>query len=280
MTTMTTMTTMIDIRHCAMAVVVLGLAAGHARAAQPTRVGVVVAVAVDDGSGEADELAAALGRALRQRLAVDTVAGAEVTRRLPDGVPPDCVARSACVRDVGQRLDADELLFLVVVRVGRRVQIDPTWVDVGSGTTNARAALHLEDGGRDPQVVFADAAPALLPHGNVIAARRDHGRHLDTRTWIAGGVAAAALAGGLGFALAARDTRDGLDADDCQRHACDPERIDRLDRQTLTADLLLGTAAVAGATAVYFYLTSDDESAPVGVSPTPGGAAVTFAGRF
>jgi hypothetical protein len=279
MTTMTTMTTTIDMRHGALAAVLVCLAAAPAQGAQPTRVGVVIAVAVDD-AGEAEALAAILGRALRERLAVDTVAGAEVARRLPEGVPPDCVARSGCVRDVARRLDADELLFLVVVRVGRRVQIDPTWVDVDTGASNARAALHLEDGGRDPAAVFADAAPALLPDGNLIVATRGHGRHVDARTWIAGGVAAAALAGGVGFALAARDTRSGLDADGCRERACDPARLDRLDRQTLTADLLFGAAAVAGASAVYFYLTSETEGLPVGVAPTSGGAVMTLAGSF
>lgn len=244
--------TTIDIRHCAAAAAVLVcLGVAPALAQKPARVGIVVAVAVADADGEAEALAAALGQALRQRLAVDTVAGPEVARRLPDGVPPDCVATDACVREVARRLDADELLFLVVVRVGQRVQIDPTWVNVATGASNARAALQVEDG-----------------------------RRVSARTWIAGGVAAAALAGGIGFALAARDTRTALDGDGCRHQTCDPARIDRLDHQSLGADLLFGTAAVAGATALYFYLTSDTEAVPVRVSPASGGATVTFSGGF
>jgi hypothetical protein len=85
----------------------------------------------------------------------------------PGGVHEDCVAHKECIRDVGNRLNADQLLFLVIVRVGARVQIDSTWAEVSSGRTVPRDAILLEEKGQARKDVFAKASKKLIPNAEL-----------------------------------------------------------------------------------------------------------------
>ncbi len=148
---------------CATAAALLCLGPATAQA-EKGRVGVVVNLSVNMEKGESTALATTLGDALRGALEIDVVAGNEVERRMPaNGVPQECIAEAACVADMAERLDATQLLFLVVVRVGARVQIDTTWVDVASGRKAARDAILIEDSGSSVNEIFSDAAVKLLP---------------------------------------------------------------------------------------------------------------------
>src|SRR5690606_11658628 len=112
----------------ALALSLLVGAAGARAEDRVTRLGVVVAVQVNMTAEEAEALGAAVGEGLREALVIDVVAGGHAARRLPEGgVGELCVARPDCVRDVAARLGADQLLFLVAVKLGSRVQIEPTW---------------------------------------------------------------------------------------------------------------------------------------------------------
>lgn len=267
------------------------LAAASARAEGVSRVGIVVATRVNVTEGEADALAGTLGDALRDRLLTDVVAGAEARRRLPPGgLEEDCVARAACVGDVAERLGADQLLFLVIVRIGPRVQIDSTWARPSTGQVVSRAAIVIEDGKQGAARVFAAAAARLLPDvqprsltAAPAAAPGVRGRRLTRGAMIAGATSLAALAGGIGFALAARNDYDDLDADGCDQMACAgvDGRVDSMERKALAADLLFGTSAVAAGVAVFLYVRSGGaERAPVSVSADPHGAHVWLGGRF
>lgn len=263
-------------------------AAGDARAERLPRVAVVVLLEVNVAPAEADALAAALGDAIRTRLEADVIAGREVRRRLPAGQPlaVSCAAEPACLRDLGERLEADKLLLVVAAAVGAQVQLDVTWADPTTGETLAREAL-LVGGDRDGEV-FAEAAPRLLPELPIRQARQvlpitrpepqRRGRHLTTGSVVSGGIALASLAGGVGLALAARSEHADLEDDPCAATAtCDAST---LRRYTVAADALFGTALVAGVVAVWLYAGSaDDEPAVVPVVDGDG-VGVSLSGRF
>ncbi len=268
------------------------LMAGAASArAEALRIGGVVATRVNVTEGEADALGSALGDALRDQLVVDVVAGAEARRRLPaGGMPEDCVAQPTCLQDIGERLGADEVLFLVVVRIGPRVQIDSTWSRPREGQVASRAAMVLEDGEQGAPALFASRSRRLFPEAPVrlasapLAGERASSRRRITRgVGIAGAVSLAALAGGIGLALAARSDYDELEDDGCAQAAC-PEvndRVDSMENKALAADVLFGASAVAAGVAVILYFGSGSgEESPVRVGADPHGAHVWLGGRF
>jgi hypothetical protein len=273
--------------------------AGDVRA-DSSRIGLVVATRVNLSEAEADTLATRLADAMRKQLEVDVIAGVDARRRLPPGgIADDCVARRDCVRDVASRLDGDELLFLFMVRLGARVQIDVTWSDPDIGQTASRSVLVLPAaGGVEAERALASAPRRFLPHASprTLTAEptadqlvmsppvRRTGRRLTAPTVVSGVVAVAALGTGIGFAVAARKDYDELEQDGCHRQACPgvDGRIDRMERRALTADSLFAGAGVAAATSAIFYLTSggSEERMEIGAAPTEGGALFSFGGSF
>jgi hypothetical protein len=269
----------------ALACALLVAGAGQARAERLPRVAVVVLLEVNVAPEEADALAAALGDAIRTRLEADVIAGREVRRRLPAGqLPASCAAEPACLRGLGERLEADKLLLVIAAAVGEQVQLDLTWADPTTGETLAREAL-LVGGGGDARI-FTEAAPRLLPELSIrqprpvlpIAPAEPEGRHLTTGSIVSGGIALASLAGGIGLALAARSEHADLENDPCAMTAtCDAST---LRRYTVGADALFATALVAGVVAVWLYAGSaDDEPAVVPVA-TGDAVGLWFSARF
>ena len=286
----------------ALCAALIGVAmAGDARA-DTSRVGLVVATRVNLSETEADALSSQLGDAMRKQLEVDVIAGVDARRRLPPGgIADDCVARQDCVRDVANRLDGDELLFLFMVRLGARVQIDVTWSDPDIGAAASRSVLVLPAaGGVEAERALAGAPRRFLPHASPrtptaasepivvsspITVRR--GRRVTAPAVVAGVAAVAALGTGVGFALAARKDYDELEQDGCHREACPGVggRIDRMERRALTADILFATAGVVAVTSAILYLTSGGseqraETMEIGAAPTEGGALLSFGGVF
>jgi hypothetical protein len=316
------------------------LAAAPAARADAPRVGLVVATRVNMADSEADALASRLGDALRDQLLVDVIAGAETRRRLPPaGLADDCVARPACVRDVATRLDRDELLFLFMVRIGPRLQIDVTWADPRRGSITSRPALVVEgQGGKpadsgaigrafraaprsllpaaarrprprpapapvaepaavggaastsveiggpgEPSAAPADAEVTDMPVPQDAMLSRGHGRRLTTPVVVFGAISAAALATGVGFAVAARQDYSALEDDGCDLMPCPgaDDRVDQLEQRALVADFLFAGAGAAAVTGLIFYLTSDDDP-PVRVGASAGGdsAVLSLGGRF
>lgn len=260
-----------------------------------TRVGVVVSTAVNLDDAAVDALASSLGAALAAELGVDVIAGVESRRRLPpSGLPEGCVADIECRRDVGARLDADELLMLVIVQLGDRVQIDPTWSHLASGRVASRPAVTIAEGD-DSRTAFTAAAPSLLPHIRgqpqpqapaVVVVRGgpgdDSGRRMTPLTWAAVGVAGAAAVGGAVFAVSARSKYDTLEDSGCRDNPCPASDIRALRRHSLAADVLFGASLAAGVTAAILYLRSgSDEEAPLAtVGGGPGDIGLSIGGRF
>ena len=302
--------------------VLLALApSAEAQTRRVTRIGVVVAVHVNMSEEDAQSLGGQIGEGLREALVIDVVAGAQATRLLPpNGVGELCVARPECVKDTATRLDADQLLFLVVVRLGKRIQVEPTWTDATGAQSASRDTIVL-DAGASAREVFAGAATRLLPDiavrsktapaegpapgpggasgetgptppggaasgGDLVTGPTPQPRsRVHLGTWIAGGVAVAALAAGIGFGLAAKSAESDLEEDGCgDTMRCDTSRIDSLERKALLADVFYGTAAVAAGAAVFIQLTwgTRAEPTPVSLAPTSdgAGAAVTVRGAF
>ena len=138
-----------------------------ARAQAKNRVGVVVSLRVNVAPDQATALAGKLGDLFVNEFELDVVAGADADRLLPEDLPESCVAEKKCIADVAQRLEANELLFLAMVNVSAKIQIDTTWVDVASGKSESRPMLEIDP--REPDASLADAPRKLLPDAKVRA---------------------------------------------------------------------------------------------------------------
>src|SRR5688572_11011782 len=142
----------------------------------------------------------------------------------------------ACVKDLGARLEADQLLLLVIAKVGASVQIDSTWADVATGRSVSREALQIEEGGAPAAELFRAAAPRLLPDATVRAAgevtppgdgtpigpgpgapidQPPGERRFTTPFWISAGMGGAALIGGLGLGFVVRGDYNELEDRGC-----------------------------------------------------------------
>lgn len=267
--------------------------------AETRRVGVVVTTRVNVSEDQARDLAGALGDAVHDRLNVDVIAGADAERRLPpEGVPARCVVDLACRQDLGRRLDADELLLLVVIGAGETLQIDATWSDVGTGEVKSRPSIEIgPDAGVHTRLTRA--VPELLPHlvshaseprddarVVLVVPQAPPGRRVTPATLAAAGVGAGALIGSVVFSLSSRRKFDTLERDGCRRTPCRDEDIDSLFRDTVIADALFGVAVVAAGAAVWFYVASDSgqpsapAEPPLSVTPLPGGVGLSLGGAF
>lgn len=275
----------------------LGLIAVPATAIADTkdlpRVGVIVELAVNVDAGRADSLGAAMADALNRELRVDAFGGVDVARQLPpEGLPEECLAKPDCIKDVAARVDADQLLFVVMVQVGEDVQIDVSWVNVATGVVSARPRMTLTT---EAQAVttFGDAAERILPDAeprssgtvivNGVEMTPGTPRHMKRSTWIVAGSGVVALGAGIALGLSARS---GFNRCDRQDGGCDDGTLDGIGTRALFADVSLIVAAGAGiATAVLYFTSGTDstivERAPsIGVTPTTGGAILGLGGRF
>jgi hypothetical protein len=284
----------------------IALGAPAARAEPIPRVGVAVATEINLAPAEAEKISEALGKALHATLMVDVIAGAEAARRLPEeGVADNCVVDKACMADIAQRLSADQILFLVVVKVGSRVQVDSTWADPATGKTVSRSAVVIE-GGQDAEERFAAAATNLMPDaalrpapppepkmpdsGSVRPGRpesltletRQRPRRMTTGAWVAAGIGGAALAGAVTFTLLTRSDYKDCDAS----RSCSDDRLDSIDHKALAADLLWGGALVSGAAAAFLYWRSGGQleqipaGGAIGLRPGPGAIGVAVGGSL
>jgi hypothetical protein len=252
-----------------------------AAAQSPPRVAVIPQLAVNVDERRVQALGEELAETLHHRLVVDAIGGIDVARRLPEGgLPDDCLVQPACVADLGVRLDADQLIFIVLVQVGQDIQIDATWVEVASGRSVARPRLVLAAEAR-AGTVFGEAATRLLPDAEVrsrtVVVQTGRGpRRMTTPAWITGGVGVALLATSVGFGISTRSSYQ-----DCEEsEACSRSELDDVKSRALYADLSFGLALGAGvATGILWWMSGDGENA-VGVAPTGDGAAVTWGGRF
>ncbi len=266
------------------AFLVVAATAGTAAAA-PHRVAVIPSVEVNVDAHRAEALTSTLADALRERLDVDAIGGADVTRRMPAaGLSEDCVAQKACVADLGKRLEVDQLLFIVIVQVGDTIQLDSTWADVATGNTIARPMIKLDDDARAAQI-FGDAAQKLLPGSPLRSASKTivitqpgdttTPRHFTTTSLITGGVAVVGLGVGIGLGLSTRSSYNHCNSLEL---ACSDSEISGIHTRAILADGITAIGVAAAAATVVLFWRSGGET--IVVTPTPGGAAVSLGGRF
>jgi len=253
------------------------------------RVGVVISVQINLKE-EAEKISQALGRALRTRLVVDVVAGAEAFRRLPaNGVSESCVADETCIKDTAQRLSADEILFVVAVRMGNRIQVDSTWVDPANGRSASRPKVVMVKID-EAEARFSDAASLILPDAAVRATQqtgqeaagdgpqahafliRTTPRHMTLPAWITLGAGVAAGGAWLPFFLVtSHDFNELQDTcqprGDCKTNPQYDDVKDKISRNGLAADVLgFASIGLGVATAILWWNSGGDiERVPVAV---------------
>lgn len=272
----------------AFAVVVLALP-GWARA-EHVKIAIVPGTAVNLDVTRVDALAQDMADALRTELDVETVAGLEVRRRLPDaGLPADCVVNQVCIADVARRLDAQQLLFVVMIDTGTSgaIQVDTTWVDAVRHVSAARPALQVPSTG-DTRSRFAAAAQQLLPDATVRpkATGGQIGRmspavprHFALPTYLTAGATVIGLGVGIGLGLSAASKFDTCEKAGNKGMPCSPSKKDSIRSTALIADLGWLVAVGGTVATAVLYATSGEKSHLI-VEPTPGGAAITAFGRF
>jgi hypothetical protein len=256
------------------------------------RVAIIPGMAVNVDGARVDALAQDLADGLVAELEIDTVGGLEVRRKLPpDGIPLDCVTDQACIRDVAKRLDANQLLFVVMVNTGATgaIQVDTTWADPATGRTATRRPVDIAvlDQARGK---FAASAKLLLPDAPVRKklVEKDRGfdgrmstavpRHVTAPALSAAGTAVVGLGVGLGFGRKARSSYN-----DCEKSpgSCDQSTKDAIRTKSLTADIGFAVAAAGAITCAIFYGISGKESQlVVGPAVESRGAGVSVSGRF
>ena len=257
------------------------------------RVAVVPGIAVNVETVRVDAIAQDLADALAGELEVDALGGLEVRRRLPaEGIPLDCVNTPACVKDVAKRLDATQLLFVVMVNTGANgaIQVDTTWVDEATERHATRRPIDIAVVDQARQK-FAASAKLLLPDAPVRKKEEvtrspafngrmsdEIPRHLTKPAMIAAGAAVVGVGIGIGFGVKARSSYN-----DCETSGlCSQSTKDGIRTKSLIADVGFGLALAGAITTGILYATSGKESQlVVGPSTAPGGG-VSFvaAGRF
>lgn len=258
--------------------------------ADRVKVAVVPGIPVNLDAARVDALSQDLAEALSTELEVDAIGGLEVRRRLPiAGLPPDCVASGACITDVAKRLDAQQLLFVVMIDTGTggTIQVDSTWVDPVTHKSAPRPAIDIV-AVTDAKSRFVSAARQLLPDAPVRPKPRAGAlgrmsapipRHVTRPTYLTTGATVVGLGVGLSLGYFARDKYRYCEAKAMTSTGCTQADKDKIRRRALIADagwlVMLG-----GAVATAMLYSTSSEAAHLIVEPTPGGVAVTAAGSF
>ena len=268
--------------------VVIAVLIGGVAHADRIKVAVVPGIAVNLDSARVDALSQDLADALATELDVVAVGGLEVRRQLPaEGLAPDCLTTPACVADVAKRLDATQLLFVVMVDASGTgaVQVDSTWVDAPTGRSQSRPAIDVPTI-TEAKSRFMAAARLLLPEAPVRPKPKTGGgingkmsavvpRHFTTPTLILGGAAVAGLAVGVGFGIGARSSYNKCETPPL----CEDSQRDSIRKKTVVADVGFAIAAAAAIGSSILFATSGQESHLV-VTPSKEGVSLAAVGRF
>ena len=258
--------------------------------ADHVKVAVVPNIAVNMDAARVDALSQDLAEALRTELDVDALGGVEVRRRLPvGGVPAECVATQACIDDVAKRLDAQQLLFVVMVDTGSggAIQIDSTWVDCATHQSAPRPAIDIV-AIANSKARFASAARQLLPDAparpkpksaNLGRMSAPVPRHFTMPSYLTAGATVIGLGAGISFGIVARGKYKDCETLAAMGPECSQGRKDSIRNSALIADAGW-LVAIGGTLATAVLYATSGEASHVIVEPTPGGVAVAAFGSF
>jgi hypothetical protein len=258
--------------------------------ADHVKVAVVPGIAVNLDAARVDALSQDLAEALTAELDVEALGGLEVRRKLPvQGLPADCVANQACIADVAKRLDAQQLLFVVMIDTGSggAIQVDSTWVDPATHQSASRPAIDIAAvaGAKER---FVAAAHQLLPDAPVRPKPKAGSlgqmsvpvpRHLTVPTYVTAGATILGLGAGISLGLVTRSRYNSCKDLAGEGTACGQGRQDSIRTLALVADIGWGLA-VGGTVATAILYATSGEASHVIVEPTPGGVAVSAFGSF
>jgi hypothetical protein len=253
------------------------------------KVAVVPGIVVNLDPARVDALTQEMAEALSAELVVDAIGGIDVRRRLPaGGLASDCVANAACIADVALRLEAEQLLFVVMIDTGTggAIQIDSTWIDPVAHKSASRPAIDIATI-TDAKSRFATVARQLLPdapvrpkpNGSLGRMSDAVPRHFALPSYLTAGATAVGI--GVGIALG-MDARSRYQDCETQAHAglaCTQSRKDAIRRRALIADTGW-VLAIGGTVATALLYATSGEASHVIVEPVRGGAAVTAIGSF
>jgi hypothetical protein len=251
--------------------VALALLPRPASADRPrAKIAVVPGIVVNLDPARVDALTQELAEALHAELEIEAIGGVEVRRRLPPaGLPVDCVASEPCIADVARRLEAEQLLFVVMIDTASRPAIDIAVI-------------------ADARSRFAAVAPQLLPDapvrrkpsgGNLGRMSDPMPRHFALPSYLTTGATVVGLGVGLSLGLDARTRYDDCSAQAHDGTACSQSRKDAIRRIALIADAGW-VLAIGGTLATAILYATSGEASHVIVEPVPGGAAVSATGSF
>ena len=255
----------------------------------PVKVAVVPGIVVNLDPARVDALTQDLAEALHAELVVDALGGIEVRRRLPaGGLASDCVASEVCIADVARRLDAQQLLFVVMIDTGTggAIQIDSTWVDPATHRSASRPAIDIA-AVADARSRFAAMAAQLLPDAPVRPRQQPSlgrmstvvPRHFTLPAYLTAGATAVGLGTGVALGLATRTRYDDCTNQAHQGNACSQSKKDAIRRLALVADAGW-LVAIGGTIATAVLYATSGESSHVIVEPIRSGVAITAAGSF
>lgn len=293
--------------------------AAPARAAGPTRVALVVHPVVNVSEVDSKKVALELAVAMRQRYEAEILAGDGVRTKLPSKLAEDCVSDPYCVGQVGDRVGADQLLFLVLVRAGDKIQVDATWAELVTGRTMPRDAFEVGDDAAQRAAIMAEMAPLMLPRGSVPLkgaagavnkppadgpdVRPEHrlpevpgsspwgtvdspALGLETAAWASAGVSAVALGVGVAVILGGlADYAEQLEIG-CVNQVEPEGRCatidDRFATRSTVANMLLLGSGLAAATSVALFAAAAEAGAEAtaSVAVSGDGVGLAWGGRF
>jgi hypothetical protein len=272
------------------------LAAASVAHADPKgpRVAVVPVAAVNLDTQRVDALAQDLAEGLSAELEVDAIGGLDVRRNLRADLPADCATLPSCAAEVAKATGAAQILFVVMVDAGGTgsLQVDSTWVELGSGKSSNRPSVSLSSTiDSDAKARFREAATKFLPDATVRPKAKlgsavsvdgrlvdGHPRHITTPALVTGGVAVVGLAVGIGFGLSARSKYNACEQ---SKNTCTDDQKDTIRHHDLYADLGWVTAiGAAVATGVIFVTSSEAPHVIAAPAETGTGGTVSYLGRF
>jgi hypothetical protein len=207
---------------------------------------------------------------------------AELEAVIPSVVLDPRTPAGALRTDVRVKLDGAALTEKID---GKSLSLEPgshTFLFEAEGSAPVERTVVVRDGEKHKKVTVTLAPPAAGP--------KTTERPIPLGVWIFGGASVVALATSAAFAI------DGLgkksDLDQCKPR-CAPADIDAMSTSFTLADVALGAGVMAGAAAVYLFLTRPSEEPPAPgaganarlrpapfASPLPGGGAVGVTARF
>jgi TolB-like protein len=134
----------------------------RAQSRSAPRIAVVPVAAINVSDTEADVLVDRLRHDIGRALEVEILDREQTHARMGTGVKDACMSQARCIRDLGVKLAVDQILFVAIIRIGDRIQIEVTWADARTGNTMTREPVRL-DSQEAPATMSERAAARLLP---------------------------------------------------------------------------------------------------------------------